>query len=112
MSAERRWHAGRALDAWLSSRLFARQFVDFVLLWIVFKAGNAYTAHYAGVPLFAFRPGTETAALAFECLALLGFMRRHREDLLLASLGLDLPLVLLPFALVHVSLSLATAALA
>lgn len=112
MSGARRWHLKRALQAWLASRLFARQLADFLLLWIVFKAANAYTAAAAGLPLLAFRPGTEAVALAFECVALLGFMRRHRETLLLASLGLDLPLVLAPFALLHTFLSLAASALA
>lgn len=102
----------RALRAWLSSRLFARQLADFVLLWMVFKGANGFTAVQAGLSPLGFRPGSEAGALTFECLALLVFMRRQRETLLLASLGLDLPLVLLPFALLHTILSLAVSALA
>lgn len=109
---EHRWRPGRALRAWLSSPLFARQLADFLLLWLVFKGANGYTAVKAGLSPLGFRPGTEAVALTFECLALLVFMRRHRETLLLASLGLDLPLILLPFALLHTTLSLAVSALA
>ena len=79
---------------------------------MVFKGANAFTAARAGLPLLAFRPGAEAIALAFECGAFLVFLRRNREDLLLESLGLDRPLVLLPFALVHAGLSLAAAAFA
>jgi hypothetical protein len=111
-SHENRWQPGRVLRAWLSSRLFARQLVDFLLLWLVFKGANGFTAVRAGLSPLGFRPGTEAVALTFECLALLVFMRRHRETLLLASLGLDLPLILLPFALLHTTLSLALSALA
>jgi hypothetical protein len=102
----------RAIGAWLTSLLFARQLGDFLLLWIVFKGANAFTAVRAGLPPLAFRPGAEGVALALECVAWLAFLRRHREDVLLASLGLDGFLVLLPFALVHAALSLAVATLA
>ena len=112
MTGQRRWSPARAISAWLTSVLFARQLGDFLLLWLVLKGANAFTAVRAGLPPLAFRPGAEAVALAFECLALLAFQRRNREDLLLASLGLGRPLVLLPFALVHTGLSLATAALA
>lgn len=108
----RPWRLGRALRAWLSSRLFARQVADFVLLWLVFKGANGFTAVNAGLSPLGFRPGTEAVALTFECLALLVFMRRQRETLLLASLGLELPLILLPFALLHATLSLGLSALA
>jgi hypothetical protein len=109
---ETRWHPGRAIRAWISSRLFARQLADFVLLWLVFKGANGFTAVRAGLSPLGFRPGTEAVALAFECAALLVFMRRHRETLLLASLGLDVPVILLPFALLHTTLSLAASAFA
>ena len=108
----RPWRLDRALRSWLSSRLFARQLVDFLLLWLAFKGANGFTAVRARLSPLGFRPGTEAVALTFECLALLVFMRRHRETLLLASLGLDLPLILLPFALLHTTLSLALSALA
>ncbi|HMA41988.1 MAG TPA: hypothetical protein VKP10_18125 [Gemmatimonadales bacterium] len=111
-SRENRWQLGRALRAWLSSRLFARQLADFLLLWLVFKGANGFTAIKAGLSPLGFRPGTEAVALTFECLALFVFMRRDRETLLLASLGLDLPLILLPFALLHTTLSLALSAFA
>jgi hypothetical protein len=109
---QRRWSPTRAISAWLTSLLFARQLGDFLLLWIVFKGANAFTAVRAGLPPLGFRPGAEAIALAFECFALLAFLRRHREDALLASLGVERSLVLLPFALVHVGLSLASAAFA
>jgi hypothetical protein len=112
VTGQRRWSPARAISAWLTSLLFARQLGDFLLLWIVFKGANAFTALRAGLPPLAFRPGAEAVAFGFECVALLGFLRRHREDALLASLGLERSLLLLPFALVHAGLSLATAALA
>jgi hypothetical protein len=111
VTSRRRWSPARAISAWLTSQLFARQLIDFLLLWMVFKGANAFAAMRAGLPLLAFRPGTEAVAFAFECLAFLVFLRHDREDLLLASLGLGRPLVLLPFALVHTGLSLAVAAL-
>jgi hypothetical protein len=112
VTGQRRWSPARAISAWLTSLLFARQLGDFLLLWIVFKGANAFTAVRAGLPPLGFRPGAEAVAFGFECLALLAFLRRHREDVLLASLGLDRSLVLLPFALVHAGLSLAAATLA
>ncbi|MGH7614296.1 MAG: hypothetical protein ACREMW_09705 [Gemmatimonadales bacterium] len=94
-----------AAFAWVTSPLFARQAVDFTLLWLVLKAANAMTAMKAGLPPLEFRPGVEAGALAFECVALLVFMRRAREDVLLANLGLGVPVVLLPFAVLHILLS-------
>jgi hypothetical protein len=112
VSADRTWSAGRAVRAWLTSRLFARQLIDFLLLWMAFKAVNAGTALNAGLAPLAFRPWAEAAALGFECGALLVFLRGARERVLLANLGLDVPLVLLPFFLLHVAMSLGVAALA
>ncbi len=89
-----------------------RQLGDFLLLWVVFKAANAATAANAGLALLAFHPWAEAAALGFECVALLAFLRRARESVLMANLGLDVPLVLLPFCLLHVAMSLTVAALA
>lgn len=111
MTGARRWSPARAVSAWLTSPLFARQLGDFLLLWIVFKGANAATAVRAGLPPLAFRPGSEAAALGFECLALLVFLRRAREPVLLANLGLGRVTVLLPFAALHAALSLGLAAL-
>lgn len=94
-----------AVRAWLASPLFSRQAVDFVLLWLVLKGANAMSAAKAGLTPLGFRLGVEAGALAFECFALLVFMRRAREDVLLANLGLGVPVVLLPFALLHILLS-------
>jgi hypothetical protein len=112
VTGQRRWSPTRAIGAWLTSQVFARQLGDFLLLWMVFKGANAFTAMTAGLPPLAFRPGAEAGAFALEYLAFLAFLRHDREDLLLASLGLDRPLVLLPFALVHAGLSCAAATLA
>lgn len=100
-----------AVRAWLASPLFSRQAVDFALLWLVLKSANALGAARVGLAPLGFRPGVEAGALAFECFALLVFMRRAREDVLLANLGLGVPVVLLPFALLHILLSVVVAAL-
>jgi len=100
-----------AVRAWLASPLFSRQAVDFALLWLVLKGANAMAAAQVGLTPLGFRPGAEAGALAFEWFALLVFMRRAREDVLLANLGLGVPVVLLPFALLHILLSAVVAVL-
>ena len=100
-----------AVRAWLASSLFSRQAVDFALLWLVLKGANAMSAAKVGLAPLGFRPSVEAGALAFECFALLVFIRRAREDVLLANLGLGVPLVLFPFALLHILLSAVVAVL-
>jgi hypothetical protein len=112
VSEARRWAAGRAARAWIEGPYFPRQLRDFLLLWMVFKAANVATAVIAGVPPLGLRPATELAALAFECLGLFVFLRRAHETVPTANLGLSLPLVLAPFAVLHTILALLLAAFA
>ena len=44
MIRENRWHPGRAIRAWLTSRLFARQLADFLLILIVLFFGGSISA--------------------------------------------------------------------
>lgn len=112
VSPERRWSGTRALRAWIRSPLFAHELRDFLLLWVVVKGVNAVTAAQAGLPPFAFRPATEAAALAVECVGVWVFTRRAREHVLLANLGIGLPLFLAPFTVLHLTLGLILAAAA
>lgn len=100
-----------AYRAWLASPLFRTTLVSFLLLWVLAKgmlaAGNAY----AGAPPLTFRPYPETVACILELVTLAHFIRRRAEDVLLGNLGLGLPIVLVPFALLHFVLGGALAAL-
>lgn len=98
-----------SFEAWLKSPLFLSYVRRFVLLWIAGKIANAATASLAGVPSFSFRPGTELVILVFELGALVAFIKRDNEDILLANLGLRLAVALAPLVLVHVVLSAALA---
>ena len=112
MSPERRWSGTRALRAWIRSPLFAHELRDFLLLWLVVKSANAGTAVHAGLPPLAFRPATEAAALAIECVGFWVFARRAQEHVLLANMGIGVPLLLAPFSALHVALGVLLAAAA
>jgi hypothetical protein len=112
VSARRRWTVRRAAWVWLTGPYFPRQLRDFVLLWAVFKGVNIVTAIRAGVPPLGFRPATEVVALGFECAALLVFARRARELVPAANAGMSVPLLLLPFAVLHTALGLVLTAFA
>lgn len=100
-----------SLARWFRSRLFRSYLFQFPLIWLLVKAGNAYTAAYFGAPPLAFRPFTEIVCCAIELFALWAFIRRNNEDILLGNLGISWVDALLPLAPVHFVLS-ALAALA
>ncbi|HEY6785365.1 MAG TPA: hypothetical protein VI159_10450 [Gemmatimonadales bacterium] len=97
------------LSRWFRSRLFRSYLFQFPLIWLLVKAGNAYTAAWGGAPPLAFRPFTEVACCAIELFILWVFIRRNNEDILLGNLGLSWTVVLLPLVPVHVILSVAVA---
>ncbi len=101
-----------SFEAWLKSALFLSYVRRFVLLWIAGKIANAATAGFVGVPPFSFRAGTELVILVFELGALVAFIKRDNEDILLGNLGLRLAAALAPLVAVHVTLSAALALLA
>lgn len=99
------------LSRWFRSKLFRSYLLQFPVIWVLVKAGNAYTAAWVGAPPFAFRPFTEIVCCAIELFVLWAFIRRNNEDILLGNLGLSWAVTLLPLAPVHFALS-ALAALA
>ena len=110
MNTAREWRKTQAIRAWLRSPLFVVELRDFLLLWVVVKGANALTALQIGLPALGFRPATEAVALAIECVGLWVFTRRAREHLVLANLGIGLPLFLIPFTTLHLAFGLALAA--
>ena|SRR5713226_824777 len=100
------------LPHWLRSRLFRSYLRSFLLLWLLVKGANAFLAAYVGLPPFGFRLGSETLACLIELVALVTFVRRSHEDILLANLGLPFVTALAPLVPVHIALSLAVAGLA
>ncbi len=94
-----------SFGAWLRSPLFRSYVRRFVLLWIAGKFANAATASVAGITPFGFRAGTELVILLFELGALVAFIKRDNEDILLGNVGLRLSVALAPLVIVHMALS-------
>jgi hypothetical protein len=101
-----------SFGAWLSSPLFLSYLRRFVLLWIAGKLANAATASVIGISPFSFRAGTELVILLFELGALIAFIKRDNEDILLGNVGLRLSVALAPLVMVHLALSAALAMVA
>lgn len=101
-----------SFGAWLKSPLFLSYVRRFFLLWIAGKLVNAATASLSGISPFSFRAGTELVILLFELGALIAFIKRDNEDILLGNVGLRVSVALAPLAIVHLALSAALALVA
>ena len=99
-------HSTLTLARWLRSVLFRSYLWDFLLLWLLVKGVNVLVARFSGLPMLAFRSGSEIIACGIELLALREFIRRRDEDILLANLGWPVAAALAPLVLVHIVLSL------
>jgi hypothetical protein len=97
---------------WLTSRLFRSYLAVFPFIWILGKAANAFTAAQAGLPPYGFHFLTEVFVCVLELVVLATYLRRDNQDILLANLGLSLPVALAPLAALHFVLSGVAALLA